>query len=256
MGTSDNRIQVSVDARVAAYWAGFLGCAPEQLTTAGTWVAPHAGLAGYSGVYLFRRGKSCVVSAPPSLLKLVTATLGGKAAASTFDVALLKRLFGADVERVVGPAWQGYLLRDAFTPAKMTGARALATEDAPALDRLAAACGTEAWGHSGIGEIGGEKQVVFGLFVGTELVAAGMGEPRGETLLHTGIVTHPAYRGRGYGGAVVSAIASYGLDAGLVPWYQTLAANTSSVAIARALGFTQYAETLAVRLRRATDTAR
>jgi uncharacterized membrane protein YagU involved in acid resistance len=49
---------------------------------------------------------------------------------------------------------------------------------------------------------------------------------------------------------VVSAIAAYGLEVSLVPRYQTLAANTPSVTIARTLGFTQYAETLAVSLLR------
>jgi hypothetical protein len=43
------------------------------------------------------------------------------------------------------------------------------------------------------------------------------------------------------------------LNSGLVPWYQTLVANTPSVAIARALGFTQYAETLAVRLKQVAN---
>jgi RimJ/RimL family protein N-acetyltransferase len=77
-----------------------------------------------------------------------------------------------------------------------------------------------------------------------------MGEPLAATLLHIGIITHPDVRGQGYGRAVVSAISAYGLAADLVPRYQTLAANTPSVAIARALGFTHYATTLAVRLSR------
>jgi RimJ/RimL family protein N-acetyltransferase len=77
-----------------------------------------------------------------------------------------------------------------------------------------------------------------------------MGEPRAAALLHIGIITHPDYRGQGHGRSVVSAIAAYGLEVSLVPRYQALAANTPSVTIARALGFSQYAETLAVRLSR------
>jgi predicted GNAT family acetyltransferase len=62
-------------------------------------------------------------------------------------------------------------------------------------------------------------------------------------------VTHPAFRGNGYGRAVVSAMTRAALDEGAIPHYQTLASNTASRAIARSLGFTEYAQTLAVRLK-------
>ena len=125
--------------------------------------------------------------------------------------------------------------------------RQLTVADDPALRRLEEACSEQEWEQIGIG---GAEQVVFGAFVGDLLVAAGMGEPRAATLLHIGIITHPAYRGQGHGRSVVSAIATYGFGVGLVPRYQALAANSPSVAIACALGFSQYAETLAVRLSR------
>ncbi|HEX5548013.1 MAG TPA: GNAT family protein [Ktedonobacterales bacterium] len=237
------------DARVAAYWAGFLGCAPEQLETPGTWVGPHAdaGLADYQGVYLLRRGESCVVSVPAPLLAMVTAQLADLPATSSFDSSRLRHLFGDAIERIVGPAWQGYLRADDFRPAAQLNVRQLTAADDPALRQLEEACDGQEWEHSGIG---GAEQAVFGAFVGDRLVAAGMGEPLAATLLHIGIITHPDVRGQGYGRAVVSAISAYGLGVGLVPRYQTLAANTPSVAIARALGFTHYATTFAVRLSR------
>jgi RimJ/RimL family protein N-acetyltransferase len=73
-------------------------------------------------------------------------------------------------------------------------------------------------------------------------------KPWGERLLHVGILTHPAYRGRGYGTAVVSAMTTYGLTAGALVQYRALAANVASVAIAQALGFGRFGQTLAVRL--------
>ena len=242
-----NDLRALTDARIAAYWVNFFGCAPEQLTTPGTHVFPHAGLADYRGVYLFRCGDTCVVSTPPSLLMTVTVHFAGLTAAESFDVTRLRRIFGDAIERIVGPAWQGYTWVDAFTPAPHEGVRRLSGDDEPALQRLAAACAGQDWEHSGIG---GPGQVVFGAFAGETLVAAGMGEPRGATLLHIGIVTHPDYRGQGHGRAVVSAITAYGLTVGLIPWYQTLAANGPSIAVAHALGFSRYAETLAVRLSR------
>ncbi|HEX5159955.1 MAG TPA: GNAT family N-acetyltransferase [Ktedonobacterales bacterium] len=247
MATND--AHASADARVAAYWAGFLGCLPEQLETPGTWVGPHAdaGLADYRGIYLLRRGESCVASVPAPLLPIVTERLAGLPATSSFDMARLQRLFGDAIERFVGPAWQGYLRANDFRPVERECVRQLTATDDPALRRLEEACGRQEWEHSGIG---GAEQVMFGAFVGDQLVAAGMGEPLAAMLLHIGIVTHPDHRGQGHGRAVVSAIAAYGLGVGLVPRYQTLAANIPSVAIARALGFTHYATTLAVRLSR------
>jgi GNAT superfamily N-acetyltransferase len=247
MATND--AHASADERVAAYWAGFLGCAPEQLDTPGTWVGPHAdaGLADYRGVYLLRRGESCVVSVPAPLLSTVTEQLGSLPAASAFDSSRLQRLFGDAIERIVGPAWQGYLRADGFRPVARPNVRQLTAADDPALRQLEVVCKEQEWEHSGIG---GAEQVIFGAFIGNTLVAAGMGEPLAATLLHIGIITHSDHRGQGHGRAVVSAIAAYGLAVGLVPRYQTLAANTPSVAIARALGFTHYATTLAVRLSR------
>ncbi|HEX5440590.1 MAG TPA: GNAT family N-acetyltransferase [Ktedonobacterales bacterium] len=247
MATND--AHASADAGVAAYWASFLGCAPERLETPGTWVGPHsdAGLADYRGVYLLRRGESCVVSVPAPLLAMVTEQLAGLPATSSFDSARLQRLFGDAIERFVGPAWQGFLRADDFRPVARPNVRQLTAADAPALRRLEDACGEQEWEHSGIG---GAEQVTFGAFAGDRLVAAGMGEPLAATLLHIGIITHPDERGQGHGRAVVSAISAYALGVGLVPRYQTLAANTPSVAIARALGFTHYATTLAVRLAR------
>jgi GNAT superfamily N-acetyltransferase len=247
MATND--AHASAAARVAAYWAAFLGCAPEQLETPGTWVGPHAdtGLADYRGVYLLRRGESCVVSVPAPLLLTVAAQLASLPAASSFDISRLQRLFGDAIGRIVGPAWQGYLRADDFKPIEREGVRQLTAADDPALRELEEACGEQEWQEAGIGRA---EQVVFGAFVGDRLVAAGMGEPLAETLLHIGIITHPEYRGQGYGRAVVSVISAYGLGVGLVPRYQALAANTASVAIARALGFTHYATTLAVRLSR------
>jgi RimJ/RimL family protein N-acetyltransferase len=89
---------------------------------------------------------------------------------------------------------------------------------------------------------------VFGCFVDEVLAAAGMLEPWGARLRHVGILTHPGYRGRGYGKAVVSAMTAHGLAAGGVLQYRTLQANLPSVGIARALGFQRFAQTLAVRL--------
>ena len=235
--------------RADSYWAAFFGCAVGDLHAPRTVVVPHAALADYSGVYLMRTEEACIISTPAHLVAHTADQLGRLTPAQAFDAAVVTACFGPAVERVIGPAYQGYADGVAFRPVDLYGTRMLGEQDTLALHQLAEACGATAWEHSGIGK--GERQVVFGCFAGGELAAAGMGEPRNDVLWHIGIITHPSYRGRGYGRAVVCAIAAHGLALGLVPWYQTLEANAPSIAIAQGLGFTRYATTLAVRLRQA-----
>jgi GNAT superfamily N-acetyltransferase len=235
----------TTDQKVDAYWASFFGCRITDLHAPRTLVVPHAALADYAGAYFLRTAEACIVSVPAQLVEDTADRLAGTSPADIFDPAVVSAHFGAAVERIIGPAYQGYVDTADFRLAETKGARMLGEHDAPALLHLAAACDETEWRHSGIG---GEGQAVFGCFVGEELAAAGMGEPRDDTLWHIGIVTHPAYRGQGYGRAVVSAVAAHGLGRGIVPWYQTLQANMPSVAIARNLGFTQYGETIAARL--------
>src|SRR5262249_4981965 len=95
-----------------------------------------------------------------------------------------------------------------------------------------------------------QQPPLFGCFtIGNELVAAAMLEERDEGVLFLGVITHPDYRGSGYGSAVASYAPSHGLAAGGILHYQTLEANIHSAAIARKLGYQQYGTTLAVRLR-------
>lgn len=231
---------------ITAFWAAYLGCRPGQLSRAGTAVVSNGpALAGYHGATAFYRPPACVLAVPANWYQHATARLAHQPAAATFDTVLLRQVFGPAVERVIGPAWLGYADRGDFQPSHPKGTRRLADHDLPALRRLAAACGPTAWAHSGIDPA---RPPVYGCYAGWTLAAAGMLEPWGDRLLHVGIVTHPAHRGRGYGTAVVSAMTADGLAGGRVVQYRTLQANLPSVAIATKLGFQPFAHTLALRL--------
>jgi GNAT superfamily N-acetyltransferase len=231
---------------ITAFWAAYLGCRRVQLSRAGTAVVRNGpGLAGYHGATAFYRPPACVLAVPADWYQHATARLAHQPAAATFDAALLRRVFGPAVEQVVGPAWLGYADHSDFRPSHPMGTRRLTNDDLPALRELAAACGPTAWAHSGIDP---GRPPVYGCYAGRILAAAGMLEPWGDRLLHVGIVTRPAYRGRGYGTAVVSAMTADGLAGGRVVQYRTLQANLPSVAIATKLGLQRFARTLAVRL--------
>jgi GNAT superfamily N-acetyltransferase len=173
--------------------------------------------------------------------------LAGHSRDEVFTGAFLTGLFGNSVDRIVGPAWQGYADGSDFHPAATGGTRLLqqVCTDKSALQRLELACNRTEWEHS---TIAWEQPPVFGCFVGEEIVAAGTLHPWGEGILGVGIITHPAHRGQGYARAVVSAMTAYGLAQGAILRYQTLQANVASVAVARTLGYQQYGQTLAVRL--------
>jgi GNAT superfamily N-acetyltransferase len=231
---------------ITAFWAAHLGCRPAQLSQAGTTVVRNGpGLADYRGATALYRPPACVLAVPADCYQHATARLAGQPAAATFDAAVLRQVFGQAVELVVGPAWLGYADHGDFRPSDPTGTRRLTARDLPALRELGAACGATAWAHSGIDPA---RPPVYGCCAGRTLVAAGTLQPWGDRLLHLGIVTHPAHRGRGYGTSVVSAMTADGLAEGRLVQYRTLQANLPSLAIASKLGFQRFAHTLAVRL--------
>jgi GNAT superfamily N-acetyltransferase len=231
---------------VVAFWAAHLGCGDAQLSGPGASVVRNGpDLAGYRGATVLFRPPACVLAVPEDWHAATASRVRDRRPEELFDAGLLRQVFGAVVDRVVGPAWLGYADASDFHPAPTMGARLLTEEDLPELQRLAAACGPLAWEHSGIDPV---RPPVFGCFTGGALAAAGMLEPWGARLLHVGIVTHPGYRGRGYGKAVVSAMTAHGLATGRVVQFRTMLANLPSVGIARALGFQRFALTLAVRL--------
>jgi GNAT superfamily N-acetyltransferase len=231
---------------VIAFWAAHLGCSEVQLAQPSTSVV-RAGpdLASFRGATVVFRPPACVVAVPADWYEPVVSRIGRRPPAEVFDVVLLRQVFGAAVDQVIGPAWLGYADTSDIRPAPTLGTRLLTNQDLAELQRLAAACGPVAWEHSGIDPA---RPPVFGCFAGNKLAAAGMLERWGDRLLQVGIVTHPGYRGRGYGKAVVSAMSAHGLATGGVLQYRTLQANLPSVGIARALGFQRFALTLAVRL--------
>lgn len=228
-----------------AFFSEFLGLELSAIPAGRCVVVPHAGLANYAGAWLFLRGSSAVISVPAALVDETAARAQALRAQDLHDSAAA--LFGERIERAIGPVFLGWLEPSRFRrPEPRREVRALAADDRPALVRLAEACGPNDWEASAIDP--GEPGLV-GAFAGGELVAAAKVRAWQAKVGDLGVATHPAHRARGHASAAAAEIIARHLTDDWLLLYQTLDANTASLALARRLGFERYATNLALRLR-------
>lgn len=232
--------------------------APADLRAEGVCVQAHGpALDGYRGVYTWLMGQTAIVSAPAEMVEVVWRAVAGQPLTTLTDPALWRAALGDDVERIVGPSYQGFLDSSAFHPAApVPGVRPLTAADQPALRRFIAACPADDWQDSAIALDQLDHEPIVGLERNGALIAlasapgdeAGEEAGSGVVMRSVGVVTLPAARGMGAGLAVVSALTARCLASGALLHYQTLRANLPSVAIARRLGYADAATALAVRL--------
>lgn len=235
----------TVDA-LDGYWAAWLNVPRARLRAPRPFAVPHAGPGGYAGMYAQAFGGAPVVSLPVHLLERFGPAASRAAADGLVDDDRWRGVFGEGFDRVVGPAVIAYADADTLraSPAR-TDARLLGEADGPALDALRAAVAVHEWEHGG-STLGDTP--VAGAFVEGVLAAVSGYAVWGGRIAHLAVVAHPEFRGRGLGAAAVALGARTALDAGLIPQYRTLASNSSSMGIARRLGFVGYAVSLSVRL--------
>lgn len=225
---------------VTAYWAAEMGLAPDALFAEPLQVVPHGPrLADYDGVFALFRNGAATISLPPERMEPLRSRLPDR----PLSPEQLAELFGNERFRVIGPAYIGYAER-IVSPAP-PAARILVKEDFPLVDELQRACAGDEWDHGG-SEV--ETSPAAGAFEDGRLASLAGYEVWDESIAHISVVTHPSFRGRGLGRAVVARLAMAALEAGLVPQYRTLDANAASIRIAEALGFARYATSVAVRL--------
>lgn len=237
--------------KIEEYWTSTLGLEPGDLRRSGISVVRHGPrLDTYRGAYLLRRpverGAALVISVPPGLVDYARAVVQRAAPDEVFTPRFLDSMFGPAIDRIMGAVWLAYADQSDLRPIETREARLLGERDEAALRRLALACDEDEWVQGGIML---DHPPVFGIYRGAELIAAATSEPRGLYLANVGVVTHPAYRGQGYGKAIVAAASRHGFTDGYIMQYQALHANTASIGIARALGYQEYGATLSVRLR-------
>ena len=233
--------------RYDQFWAEYLGIAPSLWSVPGVSVNAHVGLAGYRGVWFFLRQERLVVSAPEGWLSHIrkyieTLASYEKAAEET----PLRELFGEHFDRRIGPAFQGSLAPERFHRVRSENVRRLADSDSPLLRALYAECSEDSLHDFGI-----DKAPLYqtGFFNNGKLSAVSGYRPWNDHVGDPCVLTHPEWRGRGYGAAVMSETVDLALTDGKLLLCQTLESNIPAVTIAQRLGYARYAQHVAVRLK-------
>src|SRR3982750_14681 len=65
-------------------------------------------LKGYHGAWIFNHRQSWIISVPPDLITLAQNAAGDIPTETLQSQTVIHQIFGARVERIVGPAYQGY----------------------------------------------------------------------------------------------------------------------------------------------------
>lgn len=127
---------------------------------------------------------------------------------------------------------------------------AVRAEPVPAETRQLTAADAEAFGQFTAGAPAEDMDdafveldhwLVMGTFADGRLVSAASMYPwRGTSFADLGVITLPAYRGRGLAKRTVRAISARALAEGYEPQYRCQLGNTTSAWLARAAGFVQF----------------
>jgi len=156
---------------------------------------------------------------------------------------------GVHLDYMLGPAFIGYADAGTFVGGDDAEARALDDADDAAIAGLHSSCSTRDWEHGGPKS---DATARIGVFKDGTLAALASYNIWGDRIAHISIISHPLFRRGGLGRIAVSAITRHALDNNLVAQYRTLASNTPSLAIAKRLGFQQYAYNLVIQLDQAS----
>jgi len=223
-------------AEIDAQWARWLGV-PALAAAGPRWQIVSPAGAPSGRLKLLRCPERAVIRCTPSVAaRLDPEQLPPPHAGSTDDIAETLGWAHAQAtppEEVLylDPAW----LRPAPDAAP---ARPLTAFDRSAFQALCAACtGLEVERA----EITLDQPQPLGVFVDDTLASAASYLLPGGPIADVGILTHPAYRGRGLARAAAAASCQAALGRDLIPQWWSLVSNPASLAVGRSLGFRHYA---------------
>lgn len=130
-----------------------------------------------------------------------------------------------------------YLNPAEFRPSGKPGVRQLSERDSEDLTAMHRGCSLA---EQQAGEVSIDHPAIFGAYVDGRLAAAASFIDQGLDIADVGVLVHRDFRRQGYGRAVVSALAQWGLDHQRIVQYWRFCSNTGSARLADSLGFAEY----------------
>lgn len=156
---------------------------------------------------------------------------------------------GLKIKEMLGPAFLSYTKEEKFNKTESKNCRRLGQKDIEDLEELKHQADTKEIENSiGDSEIG--EGPVFGKFADDNLVAVSSYSVWDQTIGFSNVFVKEEYRGKGYGKQVVSKSTKHILENNLIPVYRTLEKWSSSVRLAKSLGYTKYATTYLIKLKK------
>jgi GNAT superfamily N-acetyltransferase len=240
MGRLSDKAKVAVDI----FWAAETGCRPEDFDTGAVAVIERPSDDGREYAQFFRRKRRLQITCSASIVDIVRGATHGQSQDAIFDPTFVARALMGRINRVLGPTYLGYL--DALDSDRDdSNVRLLSRNDMGALNDLRESVTAQDLEYSGLDP--DQLIVIAGYFIDGMLVSAAGYKLWGGQIAHLGVLTREDARGAGYGRACVRGIAAHAIEQGLIAQYQALYENTRSLAIARSLGFEDYAARIYVR---------
>ena len=223
-------------ARVNHTWAEHFHLPPECISQPGTSLYMNPKWSANGPVELWPVGKHVVVEFAPEREAELREIMAPFPANHCLTMDDLKLIWGeVRTERMPLYALDADLFRPFAVPAPYT-LRQLTPHDQPVFDVFLAQCSED---EREEGEVAIEHDIAFGIFDGERIVtASSVYVWRG--FIDIGILTDPAYRGKGLGKAGVSICCEYYLPGDLMIGYRHDIKNLGSKGIASGLGFSYY----------------
>lgn len=235
---------------ITNYWANFFGIAPTAFHQTGCRVLPHQHLAGFQGAWLYRRQDNIIFSVPPAEVPLILRLVEQRppTVETLFTPSYIDYLFGERVNKIIGPAFQGFyqVAAGAVPSLSQTVERLDFEQHQEIIHRLSQSGDPLGWNHSGVYN---HKSILYGYRHQGEIQTLANYRFLDENVGFIGVYTHPEFRGLGFGRATAQAALADLVRRGKTALYQTLHSNVASIAVAKSLGIQEFASHVAVRLK-------
>ncbi len=221
---------------IDGYWAERFGCALEELQKPG-WHVISSPEADPSRFAVLELAHATLVRSAEEHADWLAAWIESRpnAARTADDVA---NAFSPQACEMTPSEKVFYLNPAEFRPFARPDVRRLSEVDSRDLTAMHRGCSLE---EQKAGEVSIDHLAIFGAYAEGRIVAAASFIDQGAGISDVGVLVHRDFRRQGYGRAVVSALAAWGLEQGRIVQYWRLCKNTGSARIADSLGFAEYA---------------